>query len=160
MTQKLKTTVTVKITDCGCGSNGRPRLLSSFEIPDTGDSAINVRLAYRIMESRHGKQYECRAHDTSDYHFALGPEPVGKWTGNEVENDGPVAFAKNRIPEIAGLLANPALPDSQRQDLEAEKAALAAWLRRSESPLPVRLLATGIDWLTNACRSALRRRSK
>lgn len=132
MARKLKSTVTIKVTDCGCGNNGRPRLYGSFEIPDTGDAAINVRIAYRIMESKYGKQYECRAHDTSDYHWAFGPEPVGKWTGNEIDNDGPVKGAKVRIAEISRLLQEPEsmLRAQERTDLDAERSALEAWLVR------------------------------
>lgn len=133
MTKTLKTTVTIKVTGCGCGSDGRPSLYSSFEIPDTGDAAINQRIAHRIMESKHGAQYECSRHNSSDYHFAFYAEPVGKWTGNEREDDGTVEYARKRMAEIEAVQ-----PDSvkahERANLDAEKSALAAWLVRVSQP--------------------------
>jgi hypothetical protein len=126
---KLKKTVTIEVQGCGCGGFHGRSTWGTFEIPDTGNAQLNYQIAHRRMEAKFGGQYECGAHDSADYHWAFGPVPVGKWTGNELtaENDA-VEYTKKRISEIAETLKD-SLSQSRWKELNTESAALKEWLR-------------------------------
>jgi hypothetical protein len=69
--------LTVDVEILGCGSNTPIR---EFQIPDTGDAAINQQIAELIHTTLLGAPYECTRCSGGDYHFHRWVRFVGPVT--------------------------------------------------------------------------------
>jgi hypothetical protein len=74
MSVKLRT---LDVEIVGCGSNVPIR---EFQIPDTGDASVNLRIAELVHETLLGVPYECTRCSGGDYHFHRSVHFVGPVT--------------------------------------------------------------------------------
>ena len=70
-------TRTVDVEIVGCGSNTPIR---EFQIPDTGDAAVNQKIAELVHTTLLGEPYECTRCSGGDYHFHRWVQFVGPVT--------------------------------------------------------------------------------